>query len=212
MLVPRMSEEEILCEIKADLPNVLILSDSKDPKVRRIIQKSVLFPVHVHSFVTTKRKNKWILLWEAKSKKNVGDKSLMTLICYQETPRGRYAFMPTWIEGNILLMVYPPHFFSRFAERMNLNLTGLDLMRRFFEYNASYAYQIKNEKLDNGMYILNVYGSCKEGVAMGVKAANQNIYLFKTFITYDMCKGEQIEDFAENEKMRQEIHEHIILL
>lgn len=212
MLVPNMTEEEILREIKADLPNVLHISDTKDSKVRRIIQKSVLFPVRVHSFVTTARENKWIILWEARTKKSIGDKSLITFICYQETPRGRYAFMTTYVNDDLLLIVYPPHFFSRFAERMNLNLTGLDLMRRFFEYNSSYVFQIKPEKLDERKYILNVYGSCSEGVAMGVRAVNPGIYLFKTFITYEMCRGEQIEEFAKNEKIRQEIHENIIWL
>lgn len=44
-----------------------------------------------------------------------------------------------------------------------------------------------------------------EGVALGYVSAEGNI-LFKTFVTYDMLKGEQIAKFIENEKIRQEIH------
>lgn len=31
--------------------------------------------------------------------------------------------------------------------------------------------------------------------------------LFKTFVTYDMLKGEQVEKFTRNEEIRKEIHE-----
>ena len=51
-----------------------------------------------------------------------------------------------------------------------------------------------------------VYGSSLEGVAMGVKIANVNIILFKTFITYEMTKGKQISVFARNEEIRKEIY------
>lgn len=51
-----MTAEELLDEIRADYPNVLTISDGKDAKVIRIIKKSVLLPVRIHSFVTTVRK------------------------------------------------------------------------------------------------------------------------------------------------------------
>lgn len=69
MITSTMTAEELLDEIRADYPNVLTISDGKDAKVIRIIKKSVLFPVRIHSFVTTVRKNKWLILWEAHSKK-----------------------------------------------------------------------------------------------------------------------------------------------
>lgn len=208
MLVTGMSEDEILQEIKEDIPNVLALSDVRDNKVRRIVLKSVLFPVYLHSFVTTRRKNNWIILWEAKSKKNVGDNALITFVCYQDTKVGKYAFMPTWESGELILIVYPPHFFQRFAERMNMNLTGIDLIRRYFERNSSYCFNIKREESEGCTYH-HIYGSCKEGAAMGLVVPYKRIYLFKTFITYDMCKGKQIEDFAKSEQLRKEIHEKL---
>ena len=51
-----------------------------------------------------------------------------------------------------------------------------------------------------------VYGSTKEGVAMGVMTVEGNV-LFRTFVTYDMLKGEQIEKYTKNEEIRREIHE-----
>lgn len=206
MLVTGMTGDEIFQEIKADFPNVLQLSDVKVTKVNKIIQKSVLFPIHVHSFVTTKRKNNWIILWEAKSKKHTGDKSLLTLICWQDTSIGKYVFMPSLDDNDMSLVIYPPHFFSRYAERTGLNLTGIDLIRQFFEKNANYGFDLKYEDSD-GHPCYNIYGSCKEGVAMGLAVPEKKLYLLKTFITYDMLKGEQIELFCENERIRREINE-----
>lgn len=31
--------------------------------------------------------------------------------------------------------------------------------------------------------------------------------LFRTFVTYDMLKGEQVKKYTKNEEIRQEIHE-----
>lgn len=201
-----MTEAELLEEINNDLPNVVNISNNKDAKVRRIIHKSVLFPVYLHSYVTSPRKNKWIILWEARSKKNVGDNSLISFVCYQDTPHGRYAYMPTWADKKLILIVYPPHFFSRFAKRMNLNLTGVDLIKRYFEINNSYAFDLDSSLIDDTCK-QNIYGSSLEGIALGLKSVEHNIILFKTFITYEMTKGSQIEVFARNEEIRREIHE-----
>lgn len=206
MIIPQMTEAELLEEINNDLPNVVNISNNKDAKVRRIIQKSVLFPVYLHSYVTTTRKNKWIILWEARSKKNVGDNSLISFVCYQDTPHGRYAYMPTWADKKLILIVYPPHFFSRFAKRMNLNLTGVALIKRYFEINNSYAFDLDSSLIDDTCK-QNIYGSSLEGIALGLKSVEHNIILFKTFITYEMTKGSQIEVFARNEEIRREIHE-----
>ncbi len=50
-----------------------------------------------------------------------------------------------------------------------------------------------------------MYGSTKDGVALGWHTTGGNVH-FKTFITYEMTKGDQIEIFAQNEKIRQELH------
>lgn len=203
MIIPQMTEAELLDEIKKDLPKVVSISNNKDGKVRRIIQKSVLFPLYLHSYVTSPRKNKWVILWEARNRKNVGDDSLISFVCYQETPHGRYAYMPTWADKKLILIVYPPHFFSRFAERMNLNLSGVELIKRYFEKNNSYAYELGAAAEGRQQ----IYGSSLEGIALGLKSAEHDIILFKTFITYEMTKGSQVDAFARNEEIRKEIHE-----
>lgn len=203
MVTLQMTEAELLEEINKDLPNVVSISNYKDAKVRRIIQKSVLFPIYIHSYITSPRKNKWIILWEARNKKNIGDESLISFVCYQETAHGRYAYMPTWADKKLILNIYPPHFFSRYATRMNLNLSGVDLIKRYFEKNNSYAYELGAAAEGRQQ----IYGSSLEGIALGLKSMEYDIVLLKTFITYEMTKGSQIEVFARNEEIRKEIHE-----
>ncbi len=78
-------------------------------------------------------------------------------------------------------------------------------MRKYFIDNSSYVYDVNNKQISENTFIQEVYGSTKDGIALGFMSINQNI-LFKTFITYEMTKGEQVEKFANNEKIRQEIH------
>ncbi len=207
MITTSMTATELFEEIKDDYPNVFAISDAKDAKVSRIVKKSSIFPMHIHSFVTTKRKNKWLILWESHSKKEIGDNCRISFICYHDTGHGKYAYMPVFVKGQMVLLVFPPHFFSRFVERMDIDLTGEDLMRRYFEVNNSYSFTFSREEVDGG-YRENVLATCKEGIAMGFKAVGLDVFLLKTFITYDMCKGDQIESFSKSEEFRRIQHDN----
>lgn len=202
-----MNQQEFYDEILNDYRNAFAIADAKEQKVQRLIKTSKLFPLRLHSFITTKRKNRWLVLWEAKTKKYIGDNELITFVVMHDTPHGKYATLTTFVKGTLLLLTFAPHFFQRFVERMGITLSGEQLIKRYFEQNSSYGFQTKLTHIEGSTYINEVFGSAKEGVAMGFEAQGVNIYMFKTFITYDMCKGQQVEDFAKTEAYRQEMHE-----
>lgn len=202
MIVYTMTEDELLSEVIEDFKSVVSISNDKDKKVANLIRKRTVFPVRFHSFVTTKRKNNWIILWEALSRSNVGDKALISFVCYYDTPHGKYAIMPSFSEGNIVLLMFPPHFFSRFANRSGINLTGKELIKRYFEVNYNFGFSYNTDP--DGT--VNVYGSSKEGIALGIEMKALQMILFKTFITYDMCLGQQVEIFAQTNQIREEMH------
>ena len=77
--------------------------------------------------------------------------------------------------------------------RMNLNLLGEDLIYRYFKYNASTSFSIKTTMLDEHEYKQDIVATTTEGVTMGLMTTVGA--LLKTFISYDMAKGEQIETF-----------------
>lgn len=118
----------------------------------------------------------------------------------------KYVFMPSWMDGKLMVLIYPAHFFSRFAERCGIDLPSDQLLYRFFKHNNSFVYDVKQTAVAENEVVVEVHGSTKEGVALGYYTAEGNI-LMKTFITYSMLKGEQIEKFTENERLRQEIHD-----
>lgn len=201
MIVYTMTEDELLSEVIEDFRTVVSILNDKDKKVANLIRKRTVFPVKFHSFVTTKRKNNWIILWEALSRSNVGDKALISFVCYYDTPNGKYAIFPSFYEGEIILLMFPPHFFSRFANRSGINLTGKDLIKRYFDMNYNFGFSYYTDP--DGT--VNVYGSSKEGIALGVEMKDQKMILFKTFITYKMCLGQQIEVFAQSNQIREEM-------
>ena len=212
MYTATMTADELVKEFTADLPQVVSLSDIKQLKADKIIRKSKTFPVYLHAHVKTKRKNDWMILLEAKSNKYVGDNCLISLISHFDVGAGRYAIFWTSYQSTPVHIIFTPHFFSRFAERVGVNLTGVELIHRYFKKNSSYGFSYVSDFFGN-MQKINVYGSTTEGVAMGVQLNTEhNIILFRTFITYDMCKGRQIEDFARADKIRKEMHEETTTL
>lgn len=212
MYTVTMSADELVNEFTADLPQVISVSDAKQIKADKIIRKSRMFPVYLHAFIKTKRKNDWMILLEAKSNKYVGDECLISIISHFDIGAGRYAMFFTSYQGNPIYMIFTPHFFKRFAERVGVSLTGVELIHRYFKKNTSYGFNYVSDIFGN-MQKINVYGSTTEGIAMGVQLnAQHNIILFRTFITYDMCRGQQIEDFTRANEIRKEIHEELTRL
>lgn len=207
MYTATMTADELVNEFTADLPQVMSVSDAKQIKADKIIKKSKMFPVYLHAYIKTKRKNDWMILLEAKNNKYVGDDCLISLISHFDVGVGRYAMFWTSYKSTPIHIIFTPHFFKRFAERVGINLTGVELIHRYFKKNPSYGFSTASDYFGN-MQKINVYGSTTEGIALGVQLnTKHNIILFRTFITYDMCKGKQIEDFARANEIRKEIHE-----
>lgn len=206
MIITTMSESEMVAEVTKDYFNAFRYSDHLDKKFRRHVIKSTRFPVKIHFEYISPRKNKWLIFFESRNKKEVFDNSRISLVAIFDTKIGIHAVMGTFTDGKMHYIIYPPHFFSRYRQRVLQNeIATKDLIIRFFKENYSYVYSVKDIQLTEDKWQREVHGTTKEGVALGFQTAEGNI-LFKTFITYEMLKGEQIEKFTENEKLRQEIH------
>lgn len=205
MIVPTMTEQELVKEVILDFENAFRFSDACDRKFRRLVIKSSRFPVYACWEYLSRRKNRWLIFFEARRKKEVGEKCRITFVCLHNTNKGYHAIMVTFTEGVRHLVLFTPHFFSRYAERCGIELSGIELIKRYFRHNSSYVYTLKETRSGENAFVREVFGSAEEGVALGVASTEGNI-LFRTFITYGMTKGEQIEKFAENERLRKEIH------
>lgn len=201
-----MTPEEMTREIAEEMKHIFVFLDHRENKYRRAVLKARQFPlVFSPMFYRSPRKNTWLILVEAPNRAAIhSDMSKITFVCLFNHENGIYCFMPSWIDGKMHILVYVPHFFSRYASRFGLQMHGKELIAHFFRFNSSYVYDLKNSEFE-GRKVIEVAGSTKHGVALGL--AIEGGVLFKTFITYDMLKGEQIETFTRNEQYRKEIHE-----
>ena len=210
MIVIGMTYDEIITEVNKDVADVFELSCKKDARIKRIIQKSQLFPVRLYSFVTSSNKNRWLLTWEAYSRKHVGDNILFSMICIINNKNGRIAIMPSFQNlQRPLFFIFLPHFFQRFAERMQIDATGEELIRRFFQFNVNFSIDTKRQMVSDTQYTIESTATSPDGISLGYQLADGNFF-FKTFITYDMAKGEQIEAFRASELRRVESHEEFL--
>ena len=210
MIVIGMTYDEIITEVNKDVADVFELSCKKDARIKRIIQKSQLFPVRLYSFVTSSNKNRWLLTWEAYSRKHVGDNILFSMICIINNKNGRIAIMPSFQNlQRPLFFIFLPHFFQRFAERMQIDATGEELIRRFFQFNVNFSIDTKRQMVSDTQYTIESTATSPDGISLGYQLADGNFF-FKTFITYDMAKGEQIEAFRTSELRRVESHEEFL--
>ncbi len=150
--------------------------------------------------------NKWLYILIAPTKK---DWDQTSIVSFNMTYRDRQG--KTWVVSNIFdsdvpeFVFYTPHLFARYHSRMNLDVLGDDLIYRYFKYNHTASYSYKRIKVGENQYRQDVTATTQEGVTFGVETPVG--VLFKTFISYDMAKGEQIEDFTKSEQARKELEE-----
>lgn len=194
-----MTPDQIYEEIMEDIPNMLAVLGHKEKKVRQIALRSQLFPIRIHSFITTTRKNNWLLLWNIESKKDVSGRIYASCLCIQDTSEGKYAIMRQVTAGLPSLIIYSPHFFQRYAERMGVKLQGISLIRLFFEVNTSFFIKARviNGKEEVTATLNKGVAFCKE-----IKNCKHRCFVMKTFINYDMTKADQEPGFLESELRR----------
>lgn len=205
MIVYSMNEKEVSEEVVQDMNNAIRYIDANQNKFRRIVLKSIRFPVYCYYTYTSPRKNKWIILLEARNKKEFGEMCRATYVATYDTPHGIHAILFSLIDRGPLLCFYPPHFFKRFRERTGQNKSGMDLIMEFFKLNTGVVNKTISKMIDESNYITEVMGTTDSGVCLGLITSEGNIH-FKTFITKEMLKGEQIDTFIMTDTIRQEIY------
>lgn len=203
MILTTMTDAEIRSEIEKDFPEIGKFSIYKDKDYRRAVIKSTRFPFTMLFTKKTKNNNKWMLIYEARTKKDRKD-SRIHFIVINNSDKGLWCVMPTFANDQLHIIIYQPHFFSRYRERFKINFTGERLIYEYFSRNYDYVYEIQEKQLDDIHKVRECFGASKDGVALGVLTTSDNVF-FKTFITYEMTKGQQIETFGKNEILRQEM-------
>lgn len=204
-----MNIYEVIYDLIVDIENVVYVSVARLPKAMRICKRSILFPTVLHSEMTSKRKNHWIILYRAEDKKQVSLENITTTyLCVIESDQGKFVANVSYMNGGgFSFDFYSPHFFQRYSERCKIELRGNDLIKHFFSYNSQITYNYENEFQDGEWVKQHVYGTSEEGVALGERllVEQDQTTFFKTFISLEMCKRDQLNKFSIDEKFWDEL-------
>ena len=135
-------------------------------KVNKLADRAALFPFKAHTGFGTPMKNNWMMVWYVLTKKS--PVIMKTMSCIVETDNGKMAY--TRDNSQDKMLSFSPHFFSRYAERAGVNLTGTALIKHFFLNNLKFEYMgrlIPDE--DGNTQKTEVYIRCDSGVGIGYK-------------------------------------------
>ena len=191
LIVDNMTNREMYNEILEDAPNVTVKLEHTLAKYRREIIKKTRFPVIFKAMdYISPKKNHWIIIIRAFSKKDA-DVPVINYACVANAKGGFYAFMVSWYNNAWTIIMFPPHLFQRYRDRFlegDKTLTGIDLIKYFFSRNR----RLESDENVTDKRIINT--SCEDGVCFG-EEKEKNFIVLKTFVTYEMLKGKQIDTF-----------------
>ena len=170
MIVDSMTLQEIHRELHNDFSNTVGTLDNRLRKFGSVVLKSSRYPVRRHYECKSieKRNRFWAVL----------------------NPKGGNTF------------VFPPHFFSRYRERVlgGSDMSGPDLIKFFVNRIWRWTFMLLSDDRKKGVATMDEVLSQEkidfmayhpDGIMFGERT--DNIYLFKTIVTFDMLYIDQEE-------------------
>lgn len=178
-----MTYDEILREYSKDELDLRLLSRTMfEGKLCKDARKGkVTYPHHVFGKRTTDRHNTYIIHYEFRSKDDyLGGPTFFALI---DSSDGIYVMEVSLAYGmKAIVNLFSPHLFKRYNERMNLNLTGIDIIKEFFKRNAT-KHRNSNFKRKDGDEN-DIMDLCHDGAIFG-KGTPEGHTTYYTFINED---------------------------
>lgn len=195
MIVPSMTHAEVYSELERDRDSLTAWWEHQTARLRRRALKARKFPLCIWLEYKSPRLVEYIILVR------IMEKRLRLVIAgfvALRRERDGWSAYTTWANEHRLIapMVILPHAFKRYAERVGVEETGVDLIRHYFVRNSfsrdtHEQHVVSRSVRYNGEEHL---CSCvEEGVLMGQK--HGDIFVAKTFITYGMSGARQQEEF-----------------
>lgn len=198
-----MTYAEAFRELDADImENVATWWLNQRPMLERIAKWTIKLPRKKWFEYTSKRNNRY-LVYNILYGRNYGKDSLTGIVALRKESKGGYTVYVTrfpW-QRRIVPQVILPHVFDQYAcpKRFNAKERGVELIKYFMERNndgvVSYGDEFAGRSVRN-IGRDNVSRCVTDGVLQGEYV--DGIYVAHTFITYEMAKGLQREQFDKN--------------
>jgi hypothetical protein len=162
---------------------------------RRRALKCTRFPMHIWREYTSARKNRYVFF------SRVFDKHMKTILTgvavIRHTSEGMTVYT-TWLSDQQLIspMVLLPHMWKRYAERAKIAKHGIELIKQYFSNNP-HGQDSDNQRVVGRSVRWNGEDHLSCCVTDGVLLGQQHgeLYIVRTFITYDMTTGMQQQEF-----------------
>lgn len=195
MIVDSMTHAEVYQELERDRDAMTRWWHHNLMNQRRRALKSTRFPLQLWFDYTSPRKVHYLFYTRIFDKRM---KKILTGIAALRRTSDGLTIYTNWLGHQKLIspMVLTPHFWRRYAERAKVEKTGIDLLKHYFMRNP-YGKDSDNQHVVarsvryNGEEHLS--NCVPDGVMLG--QMHDNIFVVKTFITYDMTCGRQQEEF-----------------
>lgn len=195
MLLTTMTPAEITAQVKREYHNLSLTTIPRlvyeyDRERRKCkIDKSAKYCKDYH--IRTAGKNNWIICIgksTACPRYTGPDTSIINLAVYYHTEKGIRAISPCYDDRE--LSVYNGHFFSRYNERLQLNLSRtVDVIVHFLKNDRECCYHTSQKKKESTYRM----GFCKNGMLLGEYEQNEkyNWLIWKTFVSRDLTRADQ---------------------
>lgn len=197
MIVDTMTHEEVYQEIERERDAVTTWWRHQLYDQRRRALKCTRFPMQIWREYTSARKNRYVFF------SRVFDKRMKTILTgvaiIRHTSDGLTVYT-TWLSDQRLIapMVLTPHMWKRYAERAKVGKHGIELIKHYF-LNNPHGKDSDNQKVVGRSVRWNGEDHLSCCVPDGVLLGQQHgeLYIVRTFITYDMTTGMQQAEFED---------------
>lgn len=211
-----MSYEEVYDEIDRDSDNLVAWWWKKRDVIARIAKARPNFPMAKWYEWESPRRVRY-LVWSKVYGRNYNNQAITIFLALRNVRNGIEVYitrMPWQRLANRI--VFTAHMFDRYADpnRGNVQKQGLELIKHYFEHNGGYSEVSRNQELAGRSVRYNgethLCSCCKDGVLLGNVIADDKIFVARTFVTYDMAKGLQAEEFNEKRQLSLNVDETIM--
>lgn len=195
MIVHTMTHAEVYQELERDREAMTTWWHHTLLNQRRRALKCTRFPLKMWFDYTSPRKNRYLFFTRIFDKRM---KKILTGIAVVRRTAEGITIYTNWLQHQRLIspMVMTPHFWKRYAERANVQKSGVELVKHYFTENP-FGKDTDNQKVVarsvryNGEEHLS--NCVPDGVLLG--QVQGRLFIVRTFITYDMCSGLQSKEF-----------------
>ena len=190
-----MTHEEVYQELEREREAVTTWWRHQLNDQRRRALKCQRFPMQIWKEYTSTRRNRYVFFSRVYDKRM---KAILTGVAVIRQTSDGMTVYTTWLSDQRLIspMVLTPHMWKRYAERAKVGEHGIELIKHYFSNNPN-GKDSDNQKVVGRSVRWNGEDHLSCCVPDGVLLGQQHgeLYIVRTFITYDMTTGMQQAEF-----------------